>query len=368
MAESAGRVHFGEVNVALKKVVYFTVVLFGLLLVMLSLGAFFLFYTLNGPPRGPGASENIRGGEPFVFEVPLGESADSIGERLASFGLIRSALLWNLVSRIDAASLKAGTYAIASGSTMLEIRDVLISGRQLLQRVTVPEGYTIKKTAELLQDRGIVEAAAFIAACSNPVLLTELGIPAATAEGFLFPDTYLFPRSFPADRVVVAMVRNFFVKLAQALPPSGIIPNEAELLERLTIASIVEREYRVIEEAPLMAGVFYNRLEIGMPLQSCATVEYIITEKLGKPHPEILYNRDIEIPDPFNTYVNQGLPPGPISSPGLVALRAAFSPEQTDFLYFRLVDPTEGKHRFSRTFDEHRDAGVIYTKRLKAGT
>jgi len=121
----------------------------------------------------------------------------------------------------------------------------------------------------------------------------------------------------------------------------------------------VEREYRADDEAPLIAGVFFNRLEIGMGLQSCATVEYVITEIEGKPHPEVLYNRDIAIQDPYNTYVYAGLPPGPISCPGAVALNAAFHPTASDYLYFRLMDPQEGRHKFSKTLEDHIKAGVF---------
>jgi len=136
----------------------------------------------------------------------------------------------------------------------------------------------------------------------------------------------------------------------------------AELNRRIIIASIVEREYRVPEEAAVMAGVFYNRLDIGMALQSCATVEYVITEIQGRPHPEQLFNRDLEIRDPYNTYIRPGLPPGPISAPGETALKAAFIPESTEYLYFRLIDTGAGRHYFSRTLDDHIRAGALYVK------
>jgi UPF0755 protein len=135
-----------------------------------------------------------------------------------------------------------------------------------------------------------------------------------------------------------------------------------ELNNMVILASIVEREYRRGEEAPLMAGVFSNRLGIGMALQSCATVEYIITEIQDRPHPEVLSTRDTEIRDPYNTYIRPGLPPGPICAPGKVALRAALFPEKSNFLYFRLVDEASGKHYFSRTLDDHIRAGRLYVK------
>ncbi|MDR3193035.1 MAG: endolytic transglycosylase MltG, partial [Treponema sp.] len=189
-------------------------------------------------------------------------------------------------------------------------------------------------------------------------------IPGETMEGYLFPDTYLFPRDYPAGRVIRTMADNFFLRLA-VLSGTGGPPAElpaAELYKGVILASIVEREYRVDDEAPLMAGVFYNRLGIGMALQSCATVEYVITEIQGKPHPETLYTRDTEIRDPYNTYTRPGLPPGPICSPGTTALNAVFNPASSDFLYFRLIDPAAGRHYFSRTLDDHIRAGVFYLK------
>jgi UPF0755 protein len=153
-----------------------------------------------------------------------------------------------------------------------------------------------------------------------------------------------------------------FYKRLQEFVPEALSLSPAELNTRVIIASIVEREYRIPDETSLMAGVFYNRLKIGMGLQSCATVEYVITEIQGRPHPEVLLNSDLEIKDPYNTYIRPGLPPGPISAPGKTALRAAFNPVRTDYLYFRLTDAEAGRHYFSRTLDDHIRAGALYLK------
>ena len=180
-------------------------------------------------------------------------------------------------------------------------------------------------------------------------------------EGYLFPDTYLFPGNYPANQVIKTMIDTFFLRIEKIdSSVSGLTMKE--LNDKVILASIVEREYRVPEEAPLMAGVFYNRLRINMALQSCATVEYIITEIQGKPHPAVLYRNDIEIRDPYNTYIRPGLPPGPISAPGAVALNAVFFPQDSNYLYFRLNDPQSGRHYFSRTLDEHIRAGQIIPK------
>jgi UPF0755 protein len=129
--------------------------------------------------------------------------------------------------------------------------------------------------------------------------------------------------------------------------------DKPRLRENVILASIVEREYGVPQEAGLMASVFRNRLAIGMALQSCATVVYIITEKQDKPHPSVVYYSDLAIKDPYNTYIHRDLPPGPISNPGETALSAVFNSPKSDYLYFRLIDSSSRQHRFSKTFEEH---------------
>ena len=295
------------------------------------------------------------------LELRQGESVRSVGQRMESAGIIRSRHFWEILSRLDREHLKAGTYSFSLPATQLEIRSLLVSGRQILIRVTIPEGVTLKKTARILAEAEVCPASAFLAAASDREILDAYRAPGATLEGYLYPDTYLFPEGYPANLVVKAMADTFFKRLAE-IQPDSLALSPAELNKRIIMASIVEREYRVDEEAPLMAGVFYNRLRIGMALQSCATVEYVITEIQGRPHPERLYERDTEIRSPYNTYLVPGLPPGPISAPGTVALNAAFNPVPSDYLYFRLVNLAEGRHYFSQTLDDHIRAGALYVK------
>jgi UPF0755 protein len=271
--------------------------------------------------------------------------------------------LWQILSRIKREQIKSGAYRVELPAAQMAIHALLVSGDQILVNVTVPEGFTLKKTANLLEKAGVCQSAAFLEAASSPGSRTFYRVPGQTMEGYLSPDTYRFPLSYPADRALSAMADTFFRRLGE-IDPRSLSMDPGELHSRVIIASIVEREYRVDEEADLMAGVFYNRMDIGMALQSCATVEYIITEIQNRPHPEVLYNRDIEIPNPYNTYLYPGLPPGPISAPGKTALSAAFLPRSSDYLYFRLVDSGAGRHYFSKTFDEHIRAGALYVKRL----
>jgi UPF0755 protein len=340
--------------------------LIGLFLI---LSALFLGLLIHGnapPPNGAALrdAEGIRV-EPdgsVYLEIRRGESARSVGKRLEEAGIIRSRYFWDLLSRLGRGYIQTGAYRLEPPMSQLSLRDMLVSGRQLLRRITIPEGITLKKMAPLFEEAGICGAGEFLDAAADGEIRDRYRVPGPTMEGYLFPDTYLFPLEYPARRVVGTMADTFFTRLAgidEDYPALG----PEELNRRVIIASIVEREYRVEEEAALMAGVFYNRLGIGMALQSCATVEYVITEIQGRPHPDVLYNRDTEIRDPYNTYIRPGLPPGPISSPGAAALKAAFHPAASDYLYFRLVDAAAGRHYFSRTLDDHIRAAALYVKR-----
>jgi UPF0755 protein len=351
-------------SIETKKVFFMASSLLGLVLfiVFILLGAFFYF---NSPPaslKDKGDPALNFDGEAVTFEVFKGESAKSVGARLAELGLIRSRLFWQFLCRYNEGQIKTGNYRIDIPSNSLTIHRLLVSGRQMLLRVTIPEGLTLSKTARLMENAGICAGDEFTAAAFDPEITGFYLIPGQSMEGYLYPDTYLFPLGYPAAMVVRAMADNFFARAAKM--DERITSMTPDDLNKLVIlASIVEREYRLDEEAPLMAGVFRNRLDISMALQSCATVEYVITEIQGRPHPEVLSTRDTEINDPYNTYIRPGLPPGPIASPGAVALKAAFNPAKSDYLYFRLVEPDSGRHYFSRTFDDHIKAGRLYTKR-----
>jgi UPF0755 protein len=157
------------------------------------------------------------------------------------------------------------------------------------------------------------------------------------------------------------MVGTFFKRLAHIYPQYTEL-NRNELFKKVIIASIVEREYRREDEAPVIASVFYNRLAIGQKLESCATVAYVLTDIKGRPHPERLTWADIKVSSPYNTYEYYGLPPGPIGNPGDTALIASFRPLKTSYRYFVLKDPATGRHEFSDTFQKHLSAKELYIK------
>ncbi len=300
-----------------------------------------------------------------LFAVERGENAQSVAADLEHRGYIRSAFAFRLIAKAEGlgSSLKAGTYRIVAGMSSHRILDELVSGRQALVRATVPEGFTLSQIAGLLERLGISGKTAFLEASRDGRLLAEIGIPASSAEGYLFPDTYFLPKDYPAENALRSMVKAFRERLA-TIPETASL-SAKELHDRIILASIVEREYKTADEAPLIASVFYNRLRIRMAFQSCATVVYVITERLGKPHPEVIYDRDLKLDDPYNSYEHAGLPPGPISNPGMTSLRAAFYPATSRYLYFRLVDANAGKHHFSLTLEEHLDARKLFIKKVE---
>lgn len=299
-----------------------------------------------------------------LFSIEKGESLSRISHDLQDEGFIRFAPLLEIVGRLKGtqSDFKAGYYRIPERSSTLAIHDFLVAGAQNLGKVTIPEGWTSSKIARHLEAEGVCSAADFMAAARSPELLAQFGVPGKSLEGYLFPDTYFVPRPFPAATFVQLMVKTFFDNVKEVAPDWRAM-EKPKFEESLIVASIVEREYRVDTEAPLIAAVFYNRLRRNIGLESCATLEYIITEIQQKAHPEYITIEDEKLDSPYNTYKWAGLPPGPISNPGRTALEAAFQPARTDYLYFVLRDSQSGRHIFSRNLNEHNQAKYLYLKK-----
>jgi UPF0755 protein len=335
----------------MKKVI--AIILLGIVMLLLGVGAYGLW--LNTPP------ENFTSN--MVFSVESGDSVESIANRLERNKAIRSGLLLRGLAKLlqTEGQFKKGNYRIPSGLSTLEIHGLLQTGQQNLTKVTIPDGYTITKIAKELEKAGICSAADFIAATSNQELLTSLGINQENAEGYLFPETYFFDTPYPAIDVARHLIRQFYYELEKIAPAYKNLSAQ-ELREKVILASIVEREYIKVDEAPLMASVFYNRLSMGMALESCATVAYVITEKEGKDYPKRILYSDLERLSPWNTYRHPGLPPTPIASPGRVALQSVFYPAKSDYLFFVLKAPGAGQHTFSRNYSDHQQASVLYFK------
>lgn len=291
------------------------------------------------------------------IQIPPGTPGQQIGQDLEMAGLIHSATAWKLWSRWQAwqnpeGEFQAGTYALSPTDSMTTIAQIIRSGQVVQTSFTIPEGWNRNQMAAYFQEAGFFAADAFLAATEQLPRDRYPWLPDAIPhlEGFLFPDTYQLPAEGVAPEAVVdAMLSRFE---AVALPIYQQATTDLSLLEWATLASIVEKESVVPDERGIIAGVFTNRLEQNMPLGADPTVEYGLGITQTKEQP--LTWAQVETPSPYNTYINPGLPPTPIASPGRASLEAALAPASTDYLYF--VARYDGTHVFSRTLAEHEAA------------
>lgn len=304
--------------------------------------------------------------ETVKVEIQYGESTLSIINKLKENNLIKNKKICYILARKPSLmkfllplkdfntnfSLKSGTYYISKNMNIAEIFTELSSGKQEYQKVIIPEGLTISAIAKILEKNRICSVNDFIKSCSSEKILQKYNIPATTCEGYLFPDTYYLNVNMESDFIVEHFIENFLKNL-KSIPNSSEKTPE-ELFKIVTLASIVEKEYRVESEAPLIASVFKNRLRHNIGLYSCATIVYIITEIQGKPHPNRILTKDTKIDSPYNTYKWAGLTPGPISNPGLTALDAVINTPKTPYFFFQVKDEKKGTHVFTETFEEHK--------------
>lgn len=303
-------------------------------------------------PMDPSKTDNV------IVDIPQGSSVATMGSILFEAGLIREADYFKArvkVLGVDS-KLKAGRYAFQLSQSMDDIINHIVSGdvyRDLI-KVTIPEGYEIKQIVETLEAAGLVKSESFYALmASAPLEYTFLeGIPEGDRrlEGFLFPATYTFEKGVSEEAVLKAMLDKFDAVFKPEYYDTAKSLN-LTVYQLITMASIVEREGQVRSELPLIAGVFYNRIQKEMKLESCATIQYALGDRKAK-----LYNKDLEIESPYNTYKYLGLPTGPIASPGEAALQAALFPEASDKLFFVLSNKGDGSHIFSKTYAEHLEA------------
>ena len=292
--------------------------------------------------------------QPSVFTINPGDNFRSITRRLADSGLIRSPFKFRLLARINNQDkqIKTGEYRLVSTQSPREILDTLIDGKVILYRLTVPEGYTIKQIAHAVAAAGLTDADAFLRAANDPQLIGSLQIDAPSLEGYLFPDTYYFPRTVEPSTIIRTMVRRqrtiFTPEWEAAAHEKGLTVHQV-----LTLASIIEKETGDPGERALISSVFHNRLKKGMRLESDPTVIYGISDFDGN-----LTRKHLRTPNPYNTYLIRGLPPGPIANPGAAAIKAALFPAKTRYLFF--VARKDGTHQFSTSFTAHKRAVKKY--------
>ena len=287
--------------------------------------------------------------------VKDGMTTVDIAELLHEKKLVKDAAAFRLEARVKGLStkLQAGAYQLEGGMSNAQIVDVMVKGRIKQVRFTVPEGYTVMKTAQKLEKEGLGSADKFIAAAKDyapyAYMQTEDSNVLFKAEGFIYPATYDFPVGISEQEMLKIMVEQFDKEMQKNGITKLVDERELKLRDVVNMAAMVELEAVFPEEQPRIAGVFLKRVAIGMPIQSDTTIQYILGAQK-----EIITFADTKIQNPYNTYINPGLPPGPIGSPSLNAIKAVLEPEQTDYLYF--VAEKDGHHRFTKTYDEHLQA------------
>jgi UPF0755 protein len=292
-----------------------------------------------------------------VIVIPDGSTFQYVASLLEREGLIKSRTVFVLLGKSQSADRKvhAGEYELNPGMTPAEILSKLLNGQVLLHPLTIPEGLTIAQIADVASEQGLTDPAEFLRLANDRAFIASLGIKAETLEGYLYPNTYKFPRPIKARELLVAMVE----QLRQVVGPD-LLARMQELKmtmhEVLTLASVIEKETGSGGERPEISAVFHNRLKKHIPLQSDPTVIYGLPAFDGN-----LHKKDLSSPSPYNTYRVQGLPPGPIANPGIQAIRATLYPSDSHSLYF--VSRNDGTHQFSATLIEHNKAVEKYQKR-----
>lgn len=294
----------------------------------------------------PNVLTSIRGTEEILFEVSGGETLSSIAERLALSDVIDQPDIFILLAKmldIDR-KIKSGRYLLTKNTSEYTVLMKMYRGEVLLERITVPEGFNMYQIAGRVQSIFGIDSLDFLKTCRSRALLREFNIEGDNCEGFLFPDTYLIARGKSGNDIVRIMLERF----EEEYPDTLFKDNQFGFsrYRYITLASMIEKEAVLEREKPIIAGVYYNRLERGMLLQCCATVLYA----LGEPGRVTTYE-DLKVESPYNTYKHPGLPPGPICSPGRKSVKAVLNPQDNDYLYY--VSKGDGSHIFSETYREH---------------
>lgn len=331
-----------------------TIFIIFIVILLVAIGLIYNFYQNALKPISVSDNEIID------VNIPSGSSSKYIGKLLEEKKLIKDKWIFLLkVRSLDTnSSLKAGDYKLNKSMSLDTIINSLIKGGKSGSTIsfTIPEGYEIKDIAKKLDNEGIINSDKFLKLAMNKEnfenefeFLQEID-DGQSLEGFLFPSTYEIFESQNEEDIIKKMLEGFEnIYRKEIKDELGNI--DLDLNEIVTFASIIEREARMDNERPIMSGVLYNRLDIDMPLQVDATVQYAIKERKER----LLY-KDLEIESPYNTYKYKGLPPGPIASPGKESLIATINPSDVDYLFYVLKKGGNGEHIFTKTFEEHKKA------------
>ncbi len=295
--------------------------------------------------------------EKIVVHLKPGQSFAKTAEILEEKGLINSPFRFNLISRFRGYDKKvqAGEYLLSESMTPLHILEKMTKGEVKLYKLTIPEGFNIYQIAELASERNFADKTEFIETATDKAYIREKGIEADTFEGYLFPDTYFFPRGTTVRKIIETMVDRFKAvfnpQWKEQARRIGFTPHQVVIL-----ASIIEKETGDPSERPVISSVFHNRLKKKMRLESDPTVIYGIKNFDGN-----LTRKHLTTRTPYNTYKIRGLPAGPIANPGMESLKAALFPAKTPYIYF--VSKKDRTHHFSTNLKDHNKAVRKYQLR-----
>lgn len=329
----------------------FYLILIAFLALLLLAGAGFLgaYYYVNNVPSVP---------ENTVVDIPRGQGLKQISSMLEDRGVVADKRLFILyvISKGWQERLRAGEYEFEKGSTLSRVARKIAEGDVVLHRITIPEGLTLREIADLLDKSGVLSGEGFMDVIrNNKELLSELpGRPLTGFEGYMFPDTYTYTKGVTPKEFAVMMVNRFnavYGSLREMRDGVNLTDNEI-----ITLASIIEEETGRASERPLVSAVFHNRLRLGMRLESDPTVIY----GMGDDFDGNLTKQDLRTETKYNTYLNGGLPPGPISNPGRDSIVAALNPARVNYLYF--VSRGDGTHEFSSNYKDHQRAVLKYQR------
>ncbi len=310
---------------------------FKFLLLLLAIAGGVLAYWLV-VPAGPTV-------ETFV-DIPSGTGSEAMAAQLEQAGVIRSRYGFELLRVVKGGALKAGVYRFDHPVPMTEVYQRLAKGDVFTRTVVIPEGFNLFDVAAAMEAAKLGTREQFLAAARQHTELVAAWSPhASSVEGFLFPDTYKFSPHATEEQMLRAMVKRFGAEASRI----GLVEGQVDVAKTVTMASLVEKEVSLDRERPMVAGVFVNRLRLGMPLQTDPAVVYAAL--LDGRWRGTIYQSDLASENPYNTYRHTGLPPGPICNPGVAALKAAMNPTETENLYF--VADANGHTRFSTTLAGH---------------
>lgn len=296
--------------------------------------------------------ETIR--EPVVVEIERGRSFNAVIRDLEDKDIVDDRLRWTLIARYTGhdETMRYGEYRIRPGMTPMDIMNRFSRGKVVLHRVTLPEGFTMENIAARLEAAGLCDRDTFMRLATDEPFVESLGIPAATVEGYLFPDTYFFEKN-PSEKAVIRAMVERFHETFRGEWEARAAQLGFSIHDVVTLAAIIEKETALDRERAIVSSVFHNRLARNMRLESDPTVVYGLEDFDGR-----IRTRHLRENTPYNTYVHRGLPPGPIASPGFASLHAALYPAETDYLFF--VAKSGREHHFSETYEEHRRAVEKY--------